>query len=385
MSINRSVCIDANNINIEKTIGVDRVKLAIPIAEIKEAREYAIKNLNNDAYKKNPTNKPIFRCFFNEQVVMVDVCVSKMLFHNNLEEAAESDFDLFISKIQGYAYAKGLIISKNTMAHAAVWYLEYGKNILLPNKYSMPLILTKLGTALDKKGNTYEAVKYSSNVGNKGLSVAISTEGKKSIIYDKTTKEIYASKDPKNKTVYQQLLMSELQVLRIEIKYFHSADVKKAFSTKLHKGNITLADIWNENLAHDTIQDWWKGILNNIPHKYSRKYQIMKCFNKAVENNVSIQDTLIIYAFNDLIVKFGSMALKQMLMPIRSKLYSKARQQQYSAIQKKIKKYQYIFNNKKNYAIRKITEYINNFIAIRLERSEDFGSEDQIIGIRGKF
>ena len=373
------------NFNIEKTIGADRVKFAIPIAEIKEAREYAIKNLNNDAYKKNPTNKPIFRCFFNEQVVMVDVCVSKMLFHNNLEEAAESDFDLFISKIQGYAYAKGLIISKNTMAHAAVWYLEYGKNILLPNKYSMPLILTKLRAALDKKGNTYEVAKYSSKVGNKGFSVSLLTEGKKSIIYDKTTKEIYASKDPKNKTVYQQLLMSELQVLRIEIKYFHSADVKKAFSTKLRKANITLADIWNGNLAHNTIQDWWEGILANIPHRYSRKSQIMKYLNQTVENNVSIQDTLIIYAFNDLIAKFGSIALKQMLMPIRTKLYSKARQQQYSAIQKKIKKYQDIFSNGKNCVISKITEYINNFIAIRLERSEDFGSEDQIIGIRGKF
>lgn len=384
MSLDQAVRIDTN-FNTEKTIGADRTKLAIPSTEIKEMLENAIKDLNNKAYKANPTTKPVFRYNYKEKVVVIDVCVSKMLFHNNLEEATEADFTSFVERIRSYAYEKGLLISAESIKNASVWYLEYGKNILLNSKYSANSVLSRLGKALDKKGQTYEAAKYYSNIGNNGVSVALHTENKKAILYDKTTKEIFASRNHKNNTVYKQLLDKKLQVLRLELKYLKKASVEEVIGKKLGKKDITLADIWNSNLAHSIINDFWQEIHPNIPKKCPKKAKLIKCLNKAVKEGISIQDIYLQYADNALKNELGNILLKQILMPIESKISGKAQQQQYSALQKKCRKYENIFAVKNDYSIRQITEYIENFLAIRLTRSEDWGCEDQITEIRGKF
>lgn len=373
------------NSNTQKTIGADRVKVAVPVSEVKERLENTINNLNSKFYKANPTTKPIFHYNYKEKVVFIDVCVSKMLFHNNLEEAIEADFNLFVDKIKHYAYENGLIISEESIKNASVWYLEYGKNILLDKKYSINAILSRLGKALDKKGQTYEASKYYSNIGNNGFSVALHTQNKKSIFYDKTTKEIYASKNQENKNIYKQILDKNLQVLRVELKFLKKASVKENICKRLKKTDITLIDIWNSNLAQSIIKDFWQETLYNMPQKIIKQDQLIKYFNRAVEEGLSIQETLLLYAYNDLVNKLGYSLSKRMFIPIKTKLSSKARQQQYSALRKKYRKNKHLFSIKKDYANNKITEYIENFIAIRLTRSEDFGYEEQIVDIKGEF
>ena len=384
MFLEKQINIGTNS-NTQKTIGADRVKVAVPVSEVKERVENTINNLNSKFYKVNPTTKPIFHYNYKEKVVFIDVCVSKMLFHNNLEEATEADFNLFVNEIQNYAYGNELIISEESIKNASVWYLEYGKNIFLDKKYSINAILSRLGKALDKKGQTYEASKYYSNIGNNGFSVALHTQNKKSIFYDKTTKEIYASKNQENKDIYKQILDKKLQVLRVELKFLKKASVKENVCKRLKKTDITLIDIWNSNLAQSIIKDFWQEIHPNIPKKFPKKAKLIKYLDKAVKEGISIQDIYLQYADNALKRELGNTLLKQTLIPIKSKLSSKAQQQKYSALQKKCRKYKNIFAVKKDYSIRKITEYIENFIAIRLTRSEDFGHEEQIIDIKGEF
>lgn len=174
--------------------------------------------------------------------------IPRALFRNTLEEATTEDWEKIVAYIQRHLRSKNLFVSSYDIAQAAVWYLEWGINILIPTRYCLYNLIKKLELCLEKGKTTLLHKQYISAAGYKGTKVAIVTDKRGVGFYDKTAKELAngVAYNRYNKYVFQRLLEQGYQVLRYEVKMENSATVKQTLkSFGIHP---TFKAVWDNQI-----------------------------------------------------------------------------------------------------------------------------------------
>lgn len=345
---------------------IDRIKIAVKEEYVKELGYGSLYAISDG--RKLPTNKPAFNYRGKWGVVLIDISVPRTLFENTLEEATVEDKDKLVSYIQLYAKERELDIPKDVILNADIWYLELGKNIILPSKYSLHNCLIKLNKCLVKNTNWLGKVYYYDELGHTGLKVCARNKEREVCFYDKTTKEIVSRKqyNNDNQTLFTRLLEDGYKVLRYEVKFFTGSAVKR----ELGKFGIgrTFNDIWDKEKVQNILTHYWKDIEETLPTVRNRKAGLIKSIETAVKNKVSCFDIVSKIGVDYLTQELGATLLKQLLVPCEAKIKGKTNEVNYGSSRKNMAKLKGKFRTKKEYIAQRISQYIKEMKPIRVNK-----------------
>ena len=348
---------------------IDRIKGGIEPENVKEMWPGAIESLKAQRIK-NPHNKPVVSYHSKKQQVVFDVAAPRCLFGNNLAEATDGDLDKLVSAIQCEFTRNGLDVPKEAIYNAQIYYLEYGKNIILPITTSMTALFKRFGKGSTKGYNVLEFHHYRKDRRD-GYKVGISLDNRDIAFYDKTTKEIVGKSlyNKENKEIYGKLLEQGKQVLRYESSFYGSSSVNANLSKfKQCGGKFTLREVWDSKLARELLVSFSNEVLNNLPPAGCSKEAELRQIKEAIRGGVSISNILIYKGLESLEKKLGANTVKEMFNPIEER-YAGGKKQymQYSAAKNKQEKLAEYFKTKRDQTIRKIKRTIKDFKPIRVD------------------
>jgi hypothetical protein len=354
---------------------MDRIKIAVPVKAVTPLQEDAIEVLTGNK-RTGPRIHPVFRNYSWCGYIVIDVCVPKSLFHNSLEEHRDKCLDCLVEFLVIEAQKKNLRISHDAIRFADVWYLEYGKNIVIPKRYSIHACLDKIALALAGQHQTLSQVEYDyktdKRIGNKGYQVGFYTKEYEVYAYDKTTQAMSEKSTGNDKEVYRMLLdKHNLQVLRLEVKFFERKNIKKHLGKLKYIHDFTLFDLFNSSFEQRVLKHFWAEVETSLPRVKYSKAKLIKQIDAAAKNNVSINDIIFKVGMDSLEHSLGRTKLKQLLVPTSAKTKSNARKVQHGDFLKKRAEIQKKFKTKKFYIASKITQYLNEFKPIWIDKEND--------------
>lgn len=346
---------------------IDRTRIAIPEAEIKELRPCALACL--DTTYKNPTNKPVIAYKFG--CVVFDLSIPRALFDNTIEEAKDEDWDKIVNYIQKHGLSKGLIIEKTSIASAGIWYLEIGKNILIPIRYCLDSLLKKIAKCLAKRKDRIQRKQFVNETGYQGSKTAILINKRDIGFYDKTAKELSntAAYNKSNRVLLRWLLKEGWKVLRYEVKLCRSDAIKQALRTC--EIGFTFSDVWHNQADRKLLKYFFEPIEQTVPPAKSRKEILMKQIHTARLKKVSIRDICIKVGLDTLEREFGATTLKNAFVRWEDKIQGKKTEMAYIALRNKRKAINKHFKDKKEYVIDRIKKFITELEPIRINKEAD--------------
>ena len=345
----------------------DRIKLAVEQSVVGNFNEHTAKLIREDGHKR-PTEIPVFSINWKHKVLVIDICVPKTLFGNSLTEATQEDLPLLVERIQQIAKQKyNIFIPKEEILWADVWYLEYRKLILFPIRYCLLVLMDKIWLSLAKRSQDMTNVKYSSRLGNKGQKVALHTDGYEVSFYDKTTRAVHKG-TADDKKAYRDLLNKGYQVLNYEVKLFKKTIITQQLTPLKRRFSYKLVDVFDESICKSLLMYYWKQLEGYIPLAKNKKATLARNIHTAALNDVSINDIVFKVGLEHLEQTLGNTALKQLLIPASQKMGNKRRENQYLQLKKKRKELRNLFKGKKEFVVRQITRYLEEFKPIRLNK-----------------
>lgn len=354
---------------------IDRMKGSIEIAEVKELRVGSISAVmwGNSENTKNPKNSPVVYFHNKMKQFVFDVAVPRALFGNNLEEAKDEDLERMLLIIQEAFNNKGLGISLESIANSNIYYVEYGKNIILPLKYCLAALFNRLNKCLVKGFNHLEYRQYIED-GIRGYKLGIVNDGRDISFYDKTSKEI-VGKSPynaKNKCLYEKLLSERKRVLRYEITFYRTEAIKRYLSKfKKINGGFRLKDIWDSHLINQVLVSYWNEIEDNLPASMCPKEKELRQLDKALKEGVPLADAVMYKGLEYYEQQYGATVIKQLCNPIEARYKgNKSKAMQYNALKKKQKNLKTKFDIQKEYVLTKVGNAIKQFNPIRLDSTK---------------
>lgn len=338
---------------------IDRIKGGIEPENVKEMWPGAIESLKAQRIK-NPHNKPVVSYHSKKQQVVFDVAAPRYLFGNNLAEATDADLDELVAAIQCEFTRNGVDVPKEAIYNAQIYYLEYGKNIILPITTSMTALFKRFGKGFTKGYNALEFHHYRKDRRD-GYKVGISLDNRDIAFYDKTTKE--------NKEIYCKLLEQGKKVLRYEATFYNSLSVNTNLSKfKQCRGKFTLREVWDSKLARELLVSFSNEVLNNLPPAGYAKETELRQIKEAIRGGVSIRDILIYKGLETLEKKLGANTVKEIANPVEKRYAGEKKQyMQYGAVKKKQEKLGEYFKTRRDQTIRKIKRTIKDFKPIRVD------------------
>ncbi|WP_428049870.1 hypothetical protein [Candidatus Avelusimicrobium caledoniensis] len=357
---------------------IDRMKGGIEEEDVKEMWSGSAEDIKQSK-ATNPKNKPSVFYHHQKKQYVFDVAVPRCLFENNLEEATDTDLGLIVSEIQAAFARKGLMVSKKAIENAGIFYLEYGKNIILPVECCLLALFKRLGKCLTKGYNAPEFHHYRKGRRD-GYKASVSNEGRDVGFYDKTTKEIvgkgYFNKT--NRNIYTTLLANGKQVLRYEVTFYGSPAVKHYLSKfKRCEQKFTLQDVWDSNLIQQVLVSALKEVVDNLPPAGCSKETELKQIAHAIKQGVSVNDIAQYTGLETLERRHGAYTIKELFNPIEKRYNSqKAQYNQYADAKKKQARLGDYFKGRKDYVVRKIVRVVQNFKPLRLDYRSNRMMED---------
>lgn len=357
---------------------IDRMKGGIEPQDVKEIWTGSIELLKEDKIM-NPKNKPVVYYHRQKHQFVFDVSVPRCLFGNNLAEATEADLDKIVLEIQEAFRYKGLDVSKEAIYNAGIYYLEYGKNIVLPINVCLLALFKRLGKCLTKGYDAPEFHHYRKGRQD-GYKVGVSNAGKDIGFYDKTNKEIVSKSKHNhlNKEIYCNLLKGGKQVLRYEVSFYGSSAVN-SYLSKFKKCNwkFTLRDVWDSKLAHQVLVSCLGDVVNNLPPAGCSKETELRQINQAIKQGVSASDILQYAGLTSLERRHGAYTIKEIFNPVEKRCGGqKAQYGQYTEAKKKQKELSGYFKPRREYLIKRIVRTVNNFRPIRVDDKTNEVIED---------
>ncbi len=357
---------------------IDRIKGGIRKEYVTERWAGSIELLKDDKIM-NPKNKPVVYFHRLKQQFVFDVVVPRCLFENNLAEATDEDLDEIVFKIQEAFRYKGLEVPKEAIYNAGIYYLEYGKNIILPINVCLLALFNRLGKCLTKGYNEPEFHHYRKGRRD-GYKVGVSLESRDVGFYDKTTKELVGKSkyNNTNKEVYCNLLQKRKQVLRYEASFYGSASVKSNLSKfKKCDGKFTLRDVWDGKLAQEVLVSALNEVVDNLPPAGRSKETELRQIDQAIKQGVSASDILQYAGLTSLERRHGAYTIKELFNPIEKRYGGrKAQYGQYITAKEKQAKLNEHFKPRREYLIKKIIRTVNNFRPIRVDKETNEVIED---------
>jgi len=206
----------------------------------------------------------------------IDVNIPKFLFGNTFKEVEATHLPDFISNCQAEASKIGITLTDDDIKSAHVYYWEFCKNILLPEKYNLEHFLNRIYSSCLGKNTDKCKTEYFNADNRTGVKVGFRTNQYECCFYDKTG-EVLQSRRQIDKDIYIDVKRQGNKVVRYE---YRVSTAKQAQKIALkYKCYCTLEGFWNRGLEKELLLGIWQEIETNVsaPRQHSKtlKYKII--------------------------------------------------------------------------------------------------------------
>jgi uncharacterized protein YaaW (UPF0174 family) len=220
--------------------------------------------------------------------VLIEFSVPKIILDNNLEEVSENDLNKVVSLLQKRLNEIGVYTKTEFLKESVVTSrLHLGKNVILPENYSMKNILdclknTELGKDFDVTERQITQLRYENKLKNKNEILHYYSGSREYVIYDKTKdilnrklKSIDKDKIPFEKELLETHNLINREIFRYEYRMNRFNVIKSEVNKALHrnkKEDITLEVVFNEKLWKVILINSWNKILDRAENQLSLKF-----------------------------------------------------------------------------------------------------------------
>lgn len=203
-----------------------------------------------------------------DYTLKIEFSAPKLLYQNNLDELADTQFDDVVRKLASRLQKMGVMILTRDLEAATVTAVHYSKNIELRGGYTAQYVIGELGKINLNKHFDITRARYM----NDGQSLCAYTTAYSLVLYDKVADLARSRKRAidKDQTSQQISLFKQLnkscEILRFEVRlsqkqkmnglfkqlgFKESPTFKYVFSSQ--KSKVVLAHFWNTMIAGDGV------------------------------------------------------------------------------------------------------------------------------------
>ncbi len=198
----------------------------------------------------------------------VEFSIPKLIFGNNVDEVAESDFGNIIKILQTHLKDFGICIHTKALEESPVSSFHPSKNILLSEGYTASGVIRELkkvnlSTRMDLNKDSYR---------NDGQSLQCYTGSHSLVIYDKIKdlkkrKKRALDKDqtPIQSPISHTLISSNrhIEILRIEVRLSKKTKMNAVLVKNRFSCNPVFKDIFRESVCQRIILQYWNDLVTD--------------------------------------------------------------------------------------------------------------------------
>ncbi len=218
-------------------------------------------------YLKRPTPNG------NQQQILVEFSIPKLLYGNNFDEVTDTDFDAILDTLCRALHEMGILFRfPATVAGYKVVKIDYSKNIIFEDGTTVSQILRLLNLANIKRAMDISTSEFR----NGGQICHLHTNQRDIAFYDKiadlkqskTSEKRSEEKDNRCQLSLLDWLQSKrnLAVLRFEIRLNGVKEIRANLArTGIETDNLTFRQMFSSEISQKILLYWWNQILSAIP------------------------------------------------------------------------------------------------------------------------
>lgn len=223
-------------------------------------------NPTTEDYKKGIYKPKLTLIKRGEMIILkIEFSAPKMLFHNNLDEIEEVNFDAMVMQLKAMVQDMGVLLTIEQIRNAKVIGFHPSKNIILRNGYNVSFALREL-----RKTNLSQKMDFTQvDFRNDGEELQLYSNSHSVVFYDKIhdlTKPPKRAMD-KDPTQYQKDLFDSLkssqkglEILRMEIRFSKSTKMKEVLAEVGFIEEPTLKNIFKKDLFQKIMALYWEKL-----------------------------------------------------------------------------------------------------------------------------
>jgi hypothetical protein len=197
----------------------------------------------------------------------IEFSVSKLLFHNSIDEIQETNFSWAVSALRQRLIDMGVVVSEKNIENAFVYTFHPAKNIILSGGYTASFAIAEIA-----KINLHKKFDLTKTVWTTGQSLQIYSTSYSLVFYDKIAENNQSKKKSidRDKTPQQYSLLSGMkkrspsaEILRFEVRICNKKKLNSLMKNLGFPENPTFKDIFKENISQKILKFYWATIVKN--------------------------------------------------------------------------------------------------------------------------
>lgn len=196
---------------------------------------------------------------WTDKTLQIQVSLPKMMYGNNFDELAESDFLNVLEKIKLYLARRGIETTLDNLRQADVIGIHYGKNIVLQDGTTPQMIIQKVAQGEYTRRWDVEEVKYRNN----GLGWKLHTNRWELALYDKK-KDLQRANISEGRSEEQdnrvQLGLFDVpkkykpfEIIRLEVRLNNKTMIKSVFKKVGITTPLNFENMFSEQVAKKVL------------------------------------------------------------------------------------------------------------------------------------
>ena len=198
-----------------------------------------------------------------QDALRVEFSVPKLIYQNNLDELADSDFVHVVEALRDRLMRMGIAVSLKDIENASVMAVHYSKNISLKGGYTARYVIGELGKVDINKRFDFTRARYI----NDGQSLYAYTASHSFVIYDKVAdlnkgskRSIDKDQPPKQLNLFERL-DGKTEVLRVEARLSRKSKVNSLFAKLGFGQDPTFKDAFSSKKSTAVLGYYWTGLI----------------------------------------------------------------------------------------------------------------------------
>ena len=251
---------------------LDHTQFNPPTHHVHEAGNMQTKHVNNalPSERKEGIYKPrltIRRRYVASSVsipLKIEFSVPKLLFGNNVDELAESDFELVIRQLQRVLLTMSVRTTADALRQAGVSALHVAKNIPLSSGYTASYVIKELS----KVNLTRKLDLSQTDFRNEGKSLQYYAISHSFVLYDKVSdlnqpkgRAIDKEQLPQQFSLFHALREDRLELLRMEVRLSNRTKLKSVLAAVGFGDQPTFASVFRRELWQRVLLKYWQDLI----------------------------------------------------------------------------------------------------------------------------
>lgn len=198
-----------------------------------------------------------------QKSMKIEFSAPKLIYKNNLEELADSDFEKVVDALVDRMQQMGVVIKRQDLCNAEVRSVHYSKNIELKDGYTAQYVIGELGKInLNKRFDLTRA-----RFMNDGQSLYLYTIAHSFVLYDKVAdlgKDVKRAIDreqmPQQLNLFKQLDKKK-EILRLEVRLSQKQKMNSLFKKLGFAENPTFRDVFSKAKSKKVLGHYWETMI----------------------------------------------------------------------------------------------------------------------------